>query len=75
MLIGVIADDFTGASDIASALASGVDGKGGLSTVQFLGVPTEASPKEVDAGVISLKSRSIPVRDAINQSLAAVNGC
>ncbi|MBS1095659.1 3-oxo-tetronate kinase [Gluconobacter wancherniae] len=72
MLIGVIADDFTGASDIASALASGVDGKGGLSTVQFLGVPTEASPKEVDAGVISLKSRSIPVRDAINQSLAAV---
>lgn len=72
MLIGVIADDFTGASDIASALAAGVGGTGGLSTVQFLGVPTEAPPKEVDAGVISLKSRSIPAQDAVEQSLAAV---
>ncbi len=34
MHLGVIADDFTGASDIANTLA-----KGGLSTIQFLGVP------------------------------------
>ncbi|MCG4273166.1 3-oxo-tetronate kinase [Acetobacter senegalensis] len=73
MLIGVIADDFTGASDIASSLASGVDGKGGLSTIQFLGVPGEDAPKDVDAGVISLKSRSIAADEAIRQSIAAVD--
>lgn len=39
MLIGVIADDFTGASDIANTLAKGVAPEGGLTTAQFSGVP------------------------------------
>jgi uncharacterized protein YgbK (DUF1537 family) len=64
MKIGVIADDFTGASDIALTLA-----EGGMRTAQFVGVPTTGT--DVDAGVIALKSRTIAVDDAINQSLAA----
>lgn len=65
MLIGVIADDFTGASDIANTLA-----KGGLSTVQFVGVP-DAVPADCAVGVISLKSRSTPAVEAVRDSLAA----
>ncbi|MGJ8621958.1 MAG: 3-oxo-tetronate kinase [Yoonia sp.] len=64
MKIGVIADDFTGASDIALTLA-----EGGMRTAQFVGVPTGQS--DVDAGVVSLKSRTIAAADAIAQSLAA----
>lgn len=65
MKIGVIADDFTGASDIALTLA-----EGGMRTMQFVGVP-DADVADVDAGVVSLKSRTIAVDDAIAQSLAA----
>jgi uncharacterized protein YgbK (DUF1537 family) len=72
MLLGVIADDFTGASDIANAIAKGIAPHGGLNTAQFLGVPTSAAPKEVEAGVVSLKSRSIPVEEAVQQSLEAL---
>lgn len=64
MKIGVIADDFTGASDIALTLA-----EGGMRTAQFVGIPDTAV--DVDAGVVALKSRTIPVQDAITQSLAA----
>jgi uncharacterized protein YgbK (DUF1537 family) len=71
MLLGVIADDFTGASDIANTLAKGWGG-GGLKTVQFLGVPTRPAPASCDAGVVALKSRSIPAGDAVAQSLAAL---
>jgi 3-dehydrotetronate 4-kinase len=67
MLIGVIADDFTGASDIANTLA-----KGGLVTSQYLGVPGRAAAAEVEAGVVSLKSRSIPAQDAVAASLEAL---
>jgi uncharacterized protein YgbK (DUF1537 family) len=49
MYLGVIADDFTGASDIANTLA-----KGGLATTQFFGPPASAC----DAGVVSLKTPS-----------------
>ncbi len=73
MLVGVIADDFTGASDIASTLAQGLPGEGGLKTVQYLGVPTGAASADVEAGVVALKSRSIPVGEAIAQSLAALD--
>lgn len=66
MLLGVIADDFTGASDIANTLA-----KGGLSTVQFLGVPTKPAPESCEAGVVALKSRSIPAEDAVALSIEA----
>jgi 3-dehydrotetronate 4-kinase len=72
MYIGVIADDFTGASDIANTLAKGwVDG-GGLRTTQFLGIPDSPAPADWEAGVVSLKSRSIPAAEAVAQSLAAL---
>ena len=49
--IGVIADDFTGATDIASFLV-----ENGLPTVQINGVPTGKMPEAIDALVISLSS-------------------
>lgn len=67
MHLGVIADDFTGASDIANTLA-----KGGLSTIQFLGVPDKDAPSSCEAGVVALKSRSIPAAEAIELSLKAM---
>lgn len=74
-MLGVIADDFTGASDIASFLV-----ENGLSAVQMNGVPKQPLNSKVDAIVISLKSRSNPVNEAIEQSLNAYkwlkeNGC
>ncbi len=71
MLLGVIADDFTGASDIANTIAKGRSGQGGLATSQFLGVPIHNAAPEVEAGVVSLKSRSIPVEQAVTQTLEA----
>jgi uncharacterized protein YgbK (DUF1537 family) len=73
MLIGVIADDFTGASDIANTLAKGVAPEGGLATAQFSGVPKDPASGEVEAGVIALKSRSAPVAEAVAESLAALD--
>ncbi|MFC3075508.1 3-oxo-tetronate kinase [Shinella pollutisoli] len=64
MLLGAIADDFTGASDLANTLA-----KGGMSTVQFSGFGGTAP--DCEAGVVALKTRSAPVGDAVAQSLAA----
>ena len=72
MLLGVIADDFTGASDIANTLAKGLPHRGGLRTVQFLGIPNDDVAEDVEAGVIALKSRSISSEDAIEQSLQAL---
>lgn len=73
MLLGVIADDFTGASDIANTIAKGLPPHGGLKTAQFLGVPSRPAPPEIEAGVVALKSRSIRVADAVQQSLAALD--
>ena len=72
MLLGVIADDFTGASDIANTLAKGVPGQGGLMTSQYMGIPDGPAAPEVEAAVISLKTRSVPVEEAVRQSLAAL---
>ena len=66
MKIGVIADDFTGASDIALTLA-----EAGMSVAQFVGVPNAASEPDLDAGVVALKSRTAPVPEAVAQSMAA----
>jgi uncharacterized protein YgbK (DUF1537 family) len=66
MLIGSIADDFTGASDLANTLA-----KGGMRTTLFVGVPAGGFAP-CDAGVIALKTRSIAVEDAVSQSLAGL---
>jgi uncharacterized protein YgbK (DUF1537 family) len=67
-VLGVIADDFTGATDIAGMLV-----KGGMRTIQTIGVPAKGTiPDDVDAVVVALKSRSIAAKDAIGQSLAAL---
>jgi len=65
--LGCIADDYTGASDLANTLT-----RSGLRTVQTIGVPSEdlALP-EVDAVVVSLKSRSIESGLAVSRSRAA----
>lgn len=72
MLLGVIADDFTGASDIANILAKGLSGQSGLRTAQYLGAPGGPASPEVEAGVISQKSRSVPAPDAVRVSLQAL---
>ncbi len=73
-LIGCIADDFTGATDLANMLV-----RGGMRTVQTIGVPDPANAdqaaalaREADAIVIALKSRTIAADDAVTQSLAAL---
>ncbi|EBY6678729.1 four-carbon acid sugar kinase family protein [Salmonella enterica subsp. enterica] len=66
--IGVIADDFTGATDIASFLV-----ENGLPAVQMNGVPTGEPPEGIEAIVISLKTRSCPVAEATQQSLEALH--
>jgi len=67
MRLGVIADDFTGATDIASFLV-----QNGLTTIQFNGIPASEEMTEAQAIVISLKSRSCPADQAVSQSLAAL---
>ncbi len=68
MLLGCIADDFTGASDLANMLTVA-----GMQTVQVIGVPEAgAGAVTADAVVVALKSRSIPAADAVRQNLAAL---
>jgi uncharacterized protein YgbK (DUF1537 family) len=65
--LGAIADDYTGASDLANTLT-----KAGLRTVQTIGVPDESLIlPEVDAVVVALKSRSIPAHEAVARSREA----
>jgi uncharacterized protein YgbK (DUF1537 family) len=69
MLLGCIADDFTGATDLAGTLV-----KSGMTAVQLIGVPTgDMPPVEADSAVVALKSRTIPPKEAIVQSLAALD--
>src|SRR5579885_3660494 len=67
MLLGCIADDFTGASDLANTLA-----KGGMRTVQVIGAPGESDTVDAEAAVIALKTRSVAAAQATAQSLAAL---
>jgi uncharacterized protein YgbK (DUF1537 family) len=67
MLLGAIADDFTGASDLANTLT-----KEGMATTQFIGVPGSPAPADCEAGVVALKTRSIRPADAVAQSLKAL---
>lgn len=67
LLLGCIADDFTGATDLASMLV-----RHGMTTVQVIGVPDGALP-EADAIVIALKSRTTPAGEAVAESLAAAD--
>jgi uncharacterized protein YgbK (DUF1537 family) len=68
LLLGAIADDFTGASDLANTLA-----KGGMATTQFVGVPKGSAPADCEAGVVALKTRSIPAVEAVRQSIEAAD--
>ncbi len=68
VLLGCIADDFTGATDLANTLV-----RGGMRAVQLIGVPGAATPvPDADAIVIALKSRTAPVADAVAWSRAAL---
>jgi uncharacterized protein YgbK (DUF1537 family) len=66
--LGCIADDLTGATDVASVLV-----REGLRTTLAVGVPDEGALRGVSgAAVVALKSRTSPVADALEQSLAAL---
>jgi len=65
--LGCIADDFTGATDLANNLV-----RAGMRVVQTIGVPDEPLDAEVDAVVVALKSRTVPPAQAIAESLAAL---
>lgn len=68
ILLGAIADDFTGATDLANILV-----RGGMRTVQTIGVPTaDVDLPECDAVVVALKSRTVPAADAVRESRAAL---
>ncbi|MCF5552329.1 hypothetical protein GIV71_17830 [Pseudomonas syringae] len=68
-LLGCIADDFTGATDLANMLV-----RGGMRTVQSIGIPSAemAAGLDADAIVIALKSRTTPSAEAVAESLAAL---
>jgi uncharacterized protein YgbK (DUF1537 family) len=69
-LLGCIADDFTGATDLANMLV-----RGGMRTVQSIGIPAAdvAGQLDADAIVIALKSRTVPAADAVKESLEALH--
>ena len=66
--LGIIADDFTGATDIAGFLAAN-----GIITVQTNGVSSLNLEETVETIVVSLKTRSCPSQDAIEESLRALS--
>ena len=66
-MLGCIADDFTGATDLANNLV-----RAGMRAVQTIGVPDAATTIDADAVVVALKSRTIAPADAVAQSLAAL---
>jgi len=67
MLLGVVADDLTGATDVALMLQ-----RAGMQVVQVIGEPVSADAlPEADAVVVSLKSRTSPPAEAVAQSLAS----
>ncbi|MEM1297690.1 MAG: 3-oxo-tetronate kinase [Pseudomonadota bacterium] len=67
VLLGAVADDFTGATDLANMLA-----RAGMRTVLALGRPGEGDPvPETEAVVVALKSRTAPVAEAVGDSVAS----
>jgi uncharacterized protein YgbK (DUF1537 family) len=67
LLLGCIADDFTGASDLANNLV-----RSGMRTIQTMGVPESSLEGQADAVVVALKSRTIAPAAAVAQSIAAL---
>lgn len=68
MLLGCIGDDFTGSSDLANTLA-----RCGMRVEQYSGVPSVPAHPGVEAGVVALKSRTIPAQEAVRLSLQALD--
>ena len=69
LMLGVIADDVTGATDIASTLVNQ-----GLRVTQLLGVPGKSfDPGEAQVIVIALKSRTNAAAQAVARSLQALH--
>jgi uncharacterized protein YgbK (DUF1537 family) len=69
VLLGCIADDFTGATDLANTLV-----QQGMPTVQTIGVPQRDDlAGDAAAVVVALKSRTAPVDDAVADSLDALD--
>jgi len=68
VVLGAIADDFTGATDLCNTLV-----RRGMKTVQLIDVPsaTTAVP-DAEAVVVALKSRTIPSGEAVTMSLNAL---
>ena len=66
MILGCVADDFTGATDLANNLV-----RAGMRCVQTIGVPQADATIDADAVVVALKSRTAPVAEAVAQSLDA----
>lgn len=67
LLLGCIADDFTGATDLANTLV-----RNGMRTIQIIGVPDGLDvPAEAEAIVVALKSRTAPAAEAVAQSVAS----
>ena len=66
-LLGVIADDFTGATDVAGMLV-----QAGMDTLLAVGVPADDAALAADAIVVALKSRTARAADAVRESLAAL---
>lgn len=67
MLLGCIADDFTGATDLANNLV-----RAGMRTVQTIGLPAAGTVIDADAVVVALKSRTVPAAEAVSASRAAL---
>lgn len=67
ILLGCIADDFTGATDLANNLV-----RAGMRVLQTIGVPDSPLEADVDAVVVALKSRTMAPADAVTQSLEAL---
>lgn len=67
LLLGCIADDFTGATDLANNLV-----RGGMRVLQTSGVPAQPLGSQVDAVVVALKSRHLAPAEAVAQSLTAL---
>lgn len=69
MLLGAIADDLTGATDLALMLS-----REGMRTIQTIGVPKAGLDlSDVDAVVVALKSRTNPAAEAVAMSLEALS--
>src|SRR5271169_3113278 len=67
MLLGALADDLTGATDLALMIS-----RQGMKTVQAIGaLPERGELGDAEAVVVAMKSRTIPAADAVAMSLAA----